>query len=65
MTGVIAGVALIGAAVLWFFRGVLGCFVLGKKKTDKPVGEEPPAYDAKLKDVEPQVHEVTPEHQAT
>ena len=65
VTGVIAGVALIGAAVLWFFRGILGCFGLGKKKTDTAVGEEPPAYDAKPKEVEPQVHEVAPEHQAT
>jgi hypothetical protein len=62
VTGVIAGVTLIGAAVLWFFRGILGCFGLGKKKTGKAVGEEPPAYDAKPKEVEPQVYEIGPKH---
>ena len=63
MVGVIVGVARIGAAVLWFFRGALGCFGSGKKKTDNAGGREPPAYDTN-KEVGELIHEVLAEHNA-
>lgn len=59
VTGVVAGVALVVAAVLWVFRGCLGCF--GRKKADKTAEQDPPAYDVNDKKLETQVQEVAPE----
>jgi len=57
VTGVLAGVALVGATVLLLFRRCFG----SKKKAEEGAAQEPPAYGAKDKDLEPQVQEVAPE----
>jgi hypothetical protein len=41
VSGVVAGVSLVGATVLWFFRGCLGCFGR-KKKADKGAEQDHP-----------------------
>jgi hypothetical protein len=60
VTGVVAGLALMGAVVLGIFRGCLGLCFGRKKKAATGAEPKPPAYGVTNKDAEPQVQEVAP-----